>query len=222
MQADRIWWVTATVFAAVGLALLPFASRSASAAPVAVATGLIVIAMSSTVRMAEGDPWPVALPRAMGDALLAVVLMLALQGWGPVAGPLITAGAVLLLAGSSPPLVRWLRRRFRHGPPAARERADDEAVRDGTPPSLPLPRPQDVASMTTADIGVSWRRTARELPHARGPRRRAQLVELRRLFLDELERRDHDGFRSWLDAGPRAAHDPTGYIDPGPPPDLAY
>ena len=222
MQPDRIWWAAATVFAAVGLALLPFASRSASAAPVAVATGLIVIAMSSTVRMAEGAPWPVALPRAMGDALLAVVFMLALQGWGPVAGPLITVAAVLLLAGCSPPMAWWLRRRFRHGTPTVRERENHETVRDGAPPPRPLPRPQDVASMSTADIGVSWRRTARELPLARGPRRRAQLVELRRLFLDELERRDSDGFRSWLNAGPRAVHDPTSYINPGPPPDLAY
>jgi hypothetical protein len=220
MQPDRIWWAAATVFAAAGLALLPFTSRPSPAAPAAVAIALILLAMSSTVRLAGGTPWPVALPRALGDALLAAVLVLGLQGWVGLVGPLAAAGAVVLLAGSSPPLVWWLRRTWRgRSAPAPTDRAP---VREAPPAPTPLVGPEDVASMTTAAIGASWRRTARELPHTREPRRRAQLAELRRLYLDELERRDHDGFRSWLNAGPRAAHDPSGYIDPGAPPNLAY
>lgn len=220
MQPGRIWWATATVFAAAGLALLPFTSRPTPAAPAATAIALIMLAMSSTVRMASGTPWPAALRRALGDALLAAVFMLAVQGWVGLVGPLPTTGAVVLLVASSPPLVWWLRRRGWLG--RLGTRTHQQPVHDDPPAPTLLVGPDDVASMTTADIGASWRRTARELPRTREPRRRAQLAELRRLYLDELERRDHDGFRSWLNAGPRAAHDPTGYIDPGAPPNLAY
>ncbi len=218
---DRIWWAAATVLVAAGLVLLPLTDRSVPAATLSAAAGLLVIAVSSAVRLARSS-WLVALPRGLGDALLAVVITLALQGWVAFTGALATAGALLLLVGSSPPVVWWLRRRHGHAPPTARAQRQDRAVRDEAPSPVPSLRPRDVAAMTTADIGAAWRRTTRELPRIREPRRRAQLAELRRLYLDELERRDHHGFRSWLNAGPHAAHDPTRFIDPGAPPDLAY
>ena len=221
MRPERIWWATATVFVAAGLVLLPVTDRSVPAAPPAAAAGILVVAVSSTVRMSRSRGWTVV-RRALADALLAVVFTLALQGWVGFAGPLPSAGTVVLLAASSPPAVWLLRRLHRHGPAGAGARRIERGVRDEAPTPMPSMRPRDVASMSTADIGASWRRTARELPRTREPHRRAQLAELRRLYLDELERRDHAGFRSWLNAGPHAAHDPTGYIDPGAPPDLAY
>jgi hypothetical protein len=217
MKPDRIWWTTATLLVAAGLVLLPVTDRSVPAAPPSAAAGILVLTVSCTVRMASSRGWTVV-RRALGDALLAMVFTLALQGWVAFAGPLPAVGAVVLLAASSPPLVWSLRRLRRHGPGARVDRGE----RDAAPAPMPSMRPRDVASMSTADIGASWRRTARELPRIREPHRRAQLAELRRLYLDELERRDHAGFRSWLNAGPHAAHDPTRYIDPGAPPDLAY
>ena len=45
---------------------------------------------------------------------------------------------------------------------------------------------------------------------------RGELVAVRLSILDELERRDADGFRRWLAAGARPGGDPARYLATGP------
>lgn len=59
-----------------------------------------------------------------------------------------------------------------------------------------------------------WSETASQLAQGAGPRDRQAVAEVRRICLDEFERRNPDGFHRWLDAG--APPDPGRYLLPTP------
>jgi hypothetical protein len=58
-----------------------------------------------------------------------------------------------------------------------------------------------------------WTETATTLAQGAGPRDRQAVAEVRRICLDEFERRNPDGFHRWLDAG--APANPSRYLLPG-------
>lgn len=66
--------------------------------------------------------------------------------------------------------------------------------------------------MTLNELCRAWRLSYPRLQQATSTERRAQLVALRRQYLDELERRDPVGFGHWLQAGACAASDPSTYL----------
>jgi hypothetical protein len=57
-----------------------------------------------------------------------------------------------------------------------------------------------------------WSETATTLAQGAGPRDRQAVAEVRRICLDEFERRNPDGFHRWLDAG--APANPGRYLLP--------
>ena len=59
-----------------------------------------------------------------------------------------------------------------------------------------------------------WTETATQLAQGAGPRDRQAVAEVRRICLDEFERRNPDGFHRWLDAG--APANPSSYLLPTP------
>jgi hypothetical protein len=59
-----------------------------------------------------------------------------------------------------------------------------------------------------------WTETATQLAQGAGPRDRQAVAEVRRICLDEFERRNPDGFHRWLDAG--APANPSTYLLPTP------
>jgi hypothetical protein len=59
-----------------------------------------------------------------------------------------------------------------------------------------------------------WTETATQLAQGAGPRDRQAVAEVRRICLDEFERRNPDGFSRWLDAG--APANPSSYLLPLP------
>ncbi len=59
-----------------------------------------------------------------------------------------------------------------------------------------------------------WAETATTLAQGAGPRDRQAVAEVRRICLDEFERRNPDGFHRWLDAG--APANPSSYLLPTP------
>jgi hypothetical protein len=59
-----------------------------------------------------------------------------------------------------------------------------------------------------------WTETATTLAQGAGPRDRQAVAEVRRICLDEFERRNPDGFHRWLDAG--APANPSSYLLPTP------
>ncbi|MGW1346108.1 hypothetical protein ACWCOV_34000 [Kribbella sp. NPDC002412] len=59
-----------------------------------------------------------------------------------------------------------------------------------------------------------WTETATTLAQGAGPRDRQAVAEVRRICLDEFERRNPDGFHRWIDAG--APANPSTYLLPTP------
>lgn len=72
----------------------------------------------------------------------------------------------------------------------------------------------DPAVLSTAELCRAWRVSYLKLQNARVPEALEDAAELRRRYLDELARRQPEGFRRWLGDGARAASDPSRYIRP--------
>jgi hypothetical protein len=73
-----------------------------------------------------------------------------------------------------------------------------------------------VATLGTATLGQEWLTTTAALAGRLTPRTRESLVGRREEVLDELERRDPDGFARWLAERPTGASDPADYVRGGP------
>jgi hypothetical protein len=89
------------------------------------------------------------------------------------------------------------------------------------PVALALPlsaevRPLVLATLSTPELCLAWRRSYIALGDLPAGPARGELVALRQSMLDELERRDPAGFHRWLDAGARAGGDPGRYLATGP------
>ncbi|HEU4511649.1 MAG TPA: hypothetical protein VFR87_00940 [Nocardioidaceae bacterium] len=68
------------------------------------------------------------------------------------------------------------------------------------------------ASMDDAGLCLAWRKTDVALQRTWAPDRQLQIAQRRGQLLDELERRNASGFTAWLEAGTRAAGDPSRYF----------
>jgi hypothetical protein len=73
-----------------------------------------------------------------------------------------------------------------------------------------------VTDLPTAALGREWLRTTAALAGRLEPAARESIVRRRQEALDELERRDADGFARWLAAGPVPGSDPAEYVHGGP------
>jgi hypothetical protein len=73
-----------------------------------------------------------------------------------------------------------------------------------------------VTELPTAALGSEWLRTTAALAGRLEPAARESLVRRRQEALDELERRDADGFARWLAAGPAPGSDPAAFVHGGP------
>lgn len=136
-----------------------------------------------------------------------------LSAWLVGTGVLVVLGpslpsVLIALVFVGGPAAYLLRKRFRL--PAEPAVAALPAV------DLPAVVPSPVlGTLTTPELCLAWRRsylTLVELPA--GPAR-VELVAVRQSMLDELERRDSDGFHRWLSAGARAGGDPGRYLATG-------
>lgn len=79
-------------------------------------------------------------------------------------------------------------------------------------PSAPLP---PVSALSTGDLGREWVRTTTALSGPLDARSREAIVARRRETLDELERRDPEGFARWLSGVPLPGSDPSGDLRHG-------
>jgi hypothetical protein len=86
-------------------------------------------------------------------------------------------------------------------------------------PTLAVHRPppdRPVAALSTSELGAEWLRTTAVLATVLHPTARHTIVARRQETLDELERRDPDGFGRWLTGG--SAGDPAEFVRGGPMP----
>lgn len=135
-----------------------------------------------------------------GAATVAVLLVLS--------GTAVLGGAVLTLvvAGGAAGTwtVVWL---VRSSP-----RTSLSVVAGTGRPAVPLP---PVSALSTEALGQEWVRTTTALSGPLDARTREAIVLRREQTLDELERRDPDGFARWLSGLPLAGSDPSGDLKHG-------
>ena len=207
--------VTRTVAAVAGFVVGAIAVVANPASAVGwVAAGVFVGVMVPSLRMhfiSDGDiPGTSGPGRHVGFRIGGAICMagLVLTGLGTLLGP--ASGIVIftLLLLAAPLSWPWLRRRY--GQPSAREsRAveDPEVMPDAEQPPPPVPE-----ALSTPELCLAWRRSYLALLDVTSSPARCKIVRLRQCLLDELERRDPDGFTRWLDTGARAGSDPGRYL----------
>ena len=135
---------------------------------------------------------------------------LVLTGLGTLLGP--ASGVVIftLLLLAAPLAWPWLRRRYGQSP----ARDSWAAERPEVVPAAEQPPPPVPEALSTPELCLAWRRSYLALLDVTSSPARCKIVRLRQCLLDELERRDPDGFTRWLDTGARAGSDPGRYLSP--------
>ena len=85
------------------------------------------------------------------------------------------------------------------------------------PDVLPMPKylvavTRSVSELSDEELCLAWRRSFTQLQRAAGAERRTAMADVRRAYLDELERRYPDSFADWMASNPRAAGDPARFF----------
>jgi hypothetical protein len=146
--------------------------------------------------------------------VVLVVAGIATIAGGVVAAIAVAAGVIVLLA------VLGLRARGRRSAPDTGQ-GTGPARSAGSPPLLRSISSGDrllapVTALTTQALGEEWRHTTAALAGPLDPAARQSLVARREEALDELERRDAEGFALWLRAGFLHGSDPADFVRGGP------
>ncbi|MEV0074730.1 hypothetical protein [Amycolatopsis sp. NPDC050768] len=207
---------------ALGLTLVPALALVAVAAS-ALALGLFF-------RVCANDRWVErrfgprhAAPRAAAAvAVFTAVVGLIAATIAVVAGATLalTTTTILVIAGlwSGPKVLARPDQPRRHRRPAPLPNVQRGSVQRGSvrPVSVrPVSvRPVSVSSLSVEELCLAWRRSYVELEHVRDEESRYAVIAARQAYLDELERRDRQGFTRWLDSGARAAGDPSRFVRP--------
>lgn len=122
-----------------------------------------------------------------------------------------------LLPGPEPRSVQANRRDQEQPPDVATSLRDDQGSA-GTV-TTGLPEAASVPSLDDESLCQAWRRSFVHLATCRLPSRRLEIVHLRQLYLDELDRRHPVAVQRWLTSGARAASNPMPFVE-RPPGDL--
>ncbi len=201
-------------------------------------TALVVAA--SLVAAFHGFPLLVMLPMYLVSAMVSVLFVLPfLSSDGPWTKALTLAGAsggllgwllmgagqlagapglavVVIVVLTSPLLgsrcrdlatkAGWRTRPSRRRPTTTpRVPAGGRSPLDGPPLGVP-------ELLTDADLCRAWRSSFVALQRATSVESRLQVVRLRALYLDELQRRSGPAVQAWLESGARAASDPSRFL----------
>lgn len=163
---------------------------------------------------------------ALGCGAAVGGMVVTVAGWGRVFGPWAFV-ILLVLVGTSPHLLRAVRHRLAPTQPAPAQdvpapprppRAQrPRRVASTTPPPEPVPVDEDVDfvvpdQMDDGDICLAWCSSYVALQRVRTAESRLRVVQMRAIYLDELERRDPGALGAWMASGARAAGDPSRFL----------
>ena len=220
--------LTASAVAVVGgLALRPPGLLAVGLAAVVTACLAGGVARESGAETGAPADGRTPLEAAWRTGVATIGVLLFLSGTAVLGGPVLTvlAGAVLAVGG----LGLWLLHAGRPPRRNATMVTPPPAPAGGTTPAPPRPvtgaRPAEmvgtvtylppVATLPTAALGREWLSTTTALAGRLHPAARQSIVRRRQETLDELERRDPDGFARWLAEGSLDS-DPARYLAEGP------
>ncbi|HEY3561488.1 MAG TPA: hypothetical protein VGL05_28685 [Kribbella sp.] len=233
MKAYRVVWLSLCgVLGAAGTAMaLTWSLLNIIMLVVLAALMGVVVAM---VALADPDG-PARLPGdrrriVVRTAFLTVGGAVSFIGLGTLLGAPTAVLLVAIVVGGSPYTIRYcLRWLGDHGylagppsPPAGPEPPGPEsAVRPPSAASAPVvvtePNPEAKVPLAPSALSdealcLAWRTSFSALQRASSPAQRLRIVDERRAYLDEIERRSARGLAAWLASGPRAAGDPTRFV----------
>jgi hypothetical protein len=208
------------------------ALRGSGVVAVLLAGGVAACLAAGVARETAGVSRNRPLEAAVQAAGWTVGSLLVLSGTAALGGGLaaVLTGAAAAIVG----LAVWLAR----SPRPSREVSPHTLVADPTgAPAAPTPYPAapwpaaptgrsdaagsarlstPVTELPTAALGHEWLRTTAALAGRLEPAARESIVRRRQEALDELERRDAEGFARWLAAGPAPGSDPADFVHGGP------
>jgi hypothetical protein len=90
-------------------------------------------------------------------------------------------------------------------------------IRAREPAATPVPQPDEPTlvvtdELTLGDLCEAWRSSYVALQRSRTAASRLRAVEMRELYLDDLERRLGDDFARWMESVPKAMEDPRVFL----------
>lgn len=211
-------------FAVLSAAALGVAGGLSLRGPGLVAVGLAAtLAACTAAGIARESTRPTrrsTIEAAVHGAAWTVGALLVLSGVAALASPAVAVVLVGAVLGAW--LIRAVMRSRSAGkaaPPAAPAGAEAPHHPAHAPDlgrTAPVPLPLPVWTLTTPALGQEWLTTTVLLAGRLDPTARHSVVGRREEALDELERRDPDGFAQWLAAGTTGHSDPADYVRGGP------
>ncbi|MFG1621815.1 hypothetical protein [Kribbella sp. NPDC049227] len=229
MKAYRLFWLSfCGVLGVLGaiMALTWSLSNLIMLFVLSALTGAVV----AMVALAEPDgpkrrPWDRRRIVARSTALAASGIV-SFIGLGTLVGAPTAVALLVIMVGSSPYVIRHCRRWLsEHGhltsasPRPTLPDRGDRSPRSATAPILATEPDHQVAGPHVAPDALSdealcraWRASFSALQRAGSPTQRLRIVDERRAYLDEIERRTAHGMAAWLASGPRAAGDPSRFV----------
>jgi hypothetical protein len=228
LRYRRIWRAAVGLLATLGVVTsLVFVSPATNLAVFMVAA-FTAGAVCLSVGLGRDLPTSDLLNMVPRGAVLGGLCVLAVCGYAAAIGAR-TFTLLLLMIGVSPPVVGWLRSGRADRParvlprrpirlPKASNRQLKAVQAEGDPAAdWPMPKylvavVRSVGELSDEELCLAWRRSFNQLQRAMGPDRRQAMADVRRAYLDELERRHPDSFAVWLASNPRAAGNPARFF----------
>ncbi|HEY3563222.1 MAG TPA: hypothetical protein VGL05_37405 [Kribbella sp.] len=236
LRYERIWRAAVGSLATIGVVTsLVFVSPATNLAAFLVAAftvGAVCLSIGLGRDLPNADLVRVV-PRG---AVFGGLGVLAICGYAAAVGAR-TVMLILLVVGVSPPVIGWLRsgraerparpqrRRPQRRPqrrrtvrlPKASNRQLEAVAADNPVADWPMPKylaavVRSVGELSDDELCLAWRRSFTQLQRAASADRRQAMVDVRRAYLDELERRHPDSFATWLASNPRAAGNPARFF----------
>jgi hypothetical protein len=228
MKAYRVLWLVLSSVLGVAGAVMAF-TWSLSNVALLVALAALMGGVVAMVVLANPDEPPrptLERRRIIGrSAALSAAGTLSFIGLGTLLGTPTAVLLAVIVVGGSPYAIQYSVRRLTeqghldaaspkpHRPDRA-DRAAEPAVlpMTGTGPGSDM-RPH-IAPDALSDeaLCLAWRASFSALHKAGSPAQRLRIVDERRAYLDEIERRTTNGMAAWLASGPRAAGDPSRFV----------
>jgi hypothetical protein len=223
----RIWRAAVVLLAVVGvLTSLVFVSPATNLA-VFVVAAFTAGAVSLSAGLGRDLPSVDLLHMVPRGAVLGGLCVVSICGYAAAIGAH-TVTLLLLILGVSPPVIGWLRAGRADRPartlprrpirlPKASNRQLNAVQAEDPAADWPMPKylsavVRSVGELSDEELCLAWRRSFNQLQRAMSADRRQAMVDVRRAYLDELERRHPDSFATWLASNPRAAGNPARFF----------
>jgi len=207
MGVYRVLWLGAVgALAATGLAIAATSMSSAALISLSLCSVIVGPMLGAGLHAQAHPNRSTPFGYVLGFTISTILGAIAVSGLIAAVGALALLGAALL-GVISPPVLRRL---------VPRKPAPARSVPTPTSPAAPnqpAPAPR-YTSLSDAELCWRWRTSFNALLHTTSVAERLRLIETRSALLDELARRDPEGFGRWMSSGARAASDPARFLTP--------